>query len=143
LTLLLRDHPDADGTLLQDVVSHAAQRRFKPLRRHVYSFSEASRAFELMLRTKHIGKVVLSFEVAAPEVFRVRAGNRFRRVSPREFIVQPGCQDDYVALLQALESESAAISHIVHLWNVAAGSGGEDLLEMCLERSFFSLTWLA
>ena len=50
-----------------------------------------------MLQTRHIGKVVLSLEAAAPEVYRVRAGAGFRRLNPREFVVHPGRASDYVA----------------------------------------------
>ena len=60
-----------------------------------------------------------------------------------EFVVRPGREEDYRALLEALERRKAAIGRIVHLWNVTAESSDGESLEECLERGFLSLTWLA
>ncbi len=142
LTRVLRDDPDAYGRLLREVIDLARARRIEPLPRHVFAFAEAPRAFRLMLQRRHIGKVVLSLAPAPPQVYRVRPGRAFRRVNKHEYVVNPGRAADHVALLAALEGESAAVGRIAHLWNVTADKKHKDSLEKSLEASFFSLAWL-
>ena len=142
LTRVLRDDPDAYGRLLREVIDLAQARRIEPLPRHVFAFAEAPRAFRLMLQRRHIGKVVLSLAPTPPQIYRVRPGRAFRRVNKHEYVVNPGRAADHVALLAALESESAAVGRIAHLWNVTADKKHKDSLEKSLEASFFSLAWL-
>lgn len=153
LTQVLCDDPETYGRLLREVIELAEQRRFEALPRHVFTFSKAAEAFRLMLQTRHIGKVVLTLGPAAPDVYTVQPGRRFRQLSKREFVVQPGKAADYTALLEALERQSARIGRVVHLWNVSpdiprksfpfSGRRNGPRLEQALERGFFSLTWLA
>jgi acyl transferase domain-containing protein/NADPH:quinone reductase-like Zn-dependent oxidoreductase/thioesterase domain-containing protein len=159
LVRMLDDDPEAYGRLLGEVVEHAAERRFEPLPRHVFPFADVAAAFRLMLQTRHIGKVVLTM-TAAPltlpsppsggegrvrgaEVYTVRAGSGYQQLSPREFVLRPGNAADYAALLTALENGPRRVGRIAHLWNVTAAAGTDTPLETSLERSFFSLTWLA
>jgi acyl transferase domain-containing protein/thioesterase domain-containing protein len=143
LTAVLRDDPEGYRALLGEVVEMARQRKIEPLPRQVFAFSEASRAFHLMMQTRHIGKVVLSLRAAAPDVYVVRAGRRFRQKKEREFVVHPGREDDYKSLLNALDARAAGIGRIVHLWNVPPDSSGGGRLEYWLDRGLFSLTGLA
>ncbi len=142
LTGLQRDDPDAYGRLLREVMDQVRAGRFEVLPRHVFSLSEAPGAFRLMLQRRHIGKVVLSFAPRPPEVYCVRRGPAFRRLDKHLYVVNPGRAADYAALLAALESESAAVGRVAHLWNVTAAGRGPSL-EKSLDDGFFSLTWLA
>ena len=132
---MLCDDPDAYGRLLREVMEQAEQRRFEPLPRHVFAFSEAVDAFQLMLQTRHIGKVVLAMGLAGPKVYTVRAGKRFRQLNKYEFVLQPGTATHDTALLKALESGSARIGRIAHLWNVTPDKGREPSVDQSLERS--------
>jgi acyl transferase domain-containing protein/NADPH:quinone reductase-like Zn-dependent oxidoreductase len=143
LVQILDDDPDAYGRLLREVIGQAEQRRIEPLPRHDFPFVEAAAAFRLMLQTRHIGKVVLTTAPARPTVCTVRAGAAFRQSGPNDFVLRPGNADDYGSLLEALERGPTRVGRVVHLWNVTAGADQKADLEKRLERSFFSLTWLA
>jgi amino acid adenylation domain-containing protein len=153
LTKMLSHEPEAYGCLLREVIEQANQRRFEALPRQVFAFSAAVGAFRLMLQTRHIGKVVLTMAPAAPEVYTVRAGTRFKQLNQRDFVLEPGSAAQYVALLEALERGKAQVGRVVHLWNVTPHAAGkrhhlpilknDATLEKTLERGFFSLTWLA
>jgi acyl transferase domain-containing protein/NADPH:quinone reductase-like Zn-dependent oxidoreductase/thioesterase domain-containing protein/acyl carrier protein len=143
LTRLHRDDLSTYGALFHEIVAGAAQRRFEPLSRQVFPFSAAFKAFGLMMQARHIGKLVLSMRPEAAQVYTVRAGAGFRRLSDREFVLSPGREADYRSLLQELEDRRASIGRIVHLWNVSPGERESDLLASGLDRAFFSLNYLA
>jgi acyl transferase domain-containing protein/thioesterase domain-containing protein/acyl carrier protein len=142
LAQMSRDDPDQYGVLLREVADHVRDGHFKALARKVYPVAQASQAFQLMLQTKHIGKVVLSFADVPAEFYRVSAGTKFAQTGEREFTIEPGREADYLALLRALESAGAKIGHVLHLWNTARAPTPAAVLERQLDRSFSSLTWL-
>lgn len=141
LTGLQRDDPDAYGRLLREVMDQVRAGRFEVLPRHVFSLSEAPGAFRLMLQRRHIGKVVLSFAPRPPEVYCVRRGPAFRRLDKHLYVVNPGRAADYAALLAALESESAAVGRVAHLWNVTAAGRGPSSRNRSTTASSASPGW--
>ena len=80
---------------------------------------------------------------AAPEVYTVRAGTRFKQLNNRQFALQPGNPADYAALLEVLESDSARVGHIAHFWSVTPDTRADSCVDKCLERGFSSLASLA
>jgi acyl transferase domain-containing protein/acyl carrier protein len=73
------------------------------------------------------------------EVATVLAGEQFA-ANGDTYTVRPANPDDYQALLATL----APPSHIMHLWNVPRLDKGEpDFTDRTLERSFYSLLFLA
>ena len=114
---------------MREVVEEARSAGFEPLPRHVFAFSEASKAFRLMMQTRHIGKVVLSMERRYSGGLRRAGGSRIPATGEREFVMHPGREADYRALFEALEAEAAGIGRIVHLWNVPADSSSGDPLQ--------------
>jgi acyl transferase domain-containing protein/thioesterase domain-containing protein len=143
LTQMWCDDPAAYGRLLREVMEQADERRFRALPRQVFGFAKAVDAFRLMLQTRHVGKVVLTMDAAAPEVYTVRAGKRFQQMDKQQCCIQPGNPAHYAALLEALEHGSARIGHIAHLWSVTPDKGEASSVDRWLERGFTSLTWLA
>ena len=139
LTRLLRDQPDLYGALLRDVVAQVQQGHYVPLPRHVFPFSAALQAFSLMARTAHIGKVVLALDDRPiPTVYCVRAGQEFRQLGEHEYVINPARGADYATLFDAL-GDAAALSRIVHLWNVTTDASFEQQLDL----GFFSLLHIA
>ncbi len=72
-------------------------------------------------------------------VVRVAAGESFSR-GPSGFTVAPGKRADYDALLDALGRNPA---HVLHLWNAGDAPDAPDTLDAALDRSFYSLVFLA
>jgi NADPH:quinone reductase-like Zn-dependent oxidoreductase/thioesterase domain-containing protein/acyl carrier protein len=143
LTRVMCQDPETYGRLLHEIIEQANQRRFEALPRHDFAFSKAAEAFRLMLQTGHIGKVILTMGLTAPDVYTVRAGTRFKHLNKHDFVLQPGNAGHYMALLEALESAPSRIGRVAHCWSVSTDKGKGPSLEQTLERGFFSLTWLA
>jgi acyl transferase domain-containing protein/acyl carrier protein len=83
-------------------------------------------------------------------VITVRAGETFKRLAERQFMLRPRQREDYVTLLKALRREGSEPGRVIHAWNVAAGTphtaltaNGDKLLEHTLDRGFYSLLGLA
>jgi acyl transferase domain-containing protein/acyl-CoA synthetase (AMP-forming)/AMP-acid ligase II/acyl carrier protein len=60
-------------------------------------------------------------------VTRVTFGHEFARVSASEFCIDPNQEDDYDALIVALERDANAPLEIVHMWNVLERSADDAL----------------
>jgi acyl transferase domain-containing protein/NADPH:quinone reductase-like Zn-dependent oxidoreductase/thioesterase domain-containing protein/NAD(P)-dependent dehydrogenase (short-subunit alcohol dehydrogenase family)/acyl carrier protein len=142
LSRLYRDDREGYASLFGEVVEMARQRRFEPIPRQLFPFAAATRAFQLMTEARHIGKIVLSLRPADPEIYVVRPGTGYRRQSAREFVVDPGREADYKALVAALDADQSPVDRIVHFWSVPAAASGLKPLQKWLDRAFFSLTWL-
>ena len=120
------------------MVAQVQQGHYVPLPRHVFPFSAALQAFSLMARTAHIGKVVLALDDRPiPTVYCVRAGQEFRQQG-HEYVINPARGADYATLFDAL-GDAAALSRIVHLWNVTTDASFEQQLDL----GFFSLLHIA
>jgi amino acid adenylation domain-containing protein len=80
-------------------------------------------------------------EQGGRNVVRVSAGETYSR-GPAGFTVAPGRRADYDALLEAL---GRTPTHVLHLWNVTAGTaeGGTAEVDAALDRGFHSLVFLA
>ncbi len=122
LTRILRDDPEMYGGLLHEVVERVRRKELVPLPRKVFGMSQTLEAFQYMLQTRHIGKVVLSLQEPEREVFCVRAGEKFRRLGEREFEINPGRDADYVTLLESIGDAAGQLDGVAHLWNVTAES---------------------
>lgn len=60
--------PALVGQLQKDVMQLLDEGKYKPLPCHLLPISEVSQAFEMVLRSSHIGRVMLDFSLAAPLV---------------------------------------------------------------------------
>ncbi|MET0622968.1 MAG: SDR family NAD(P)-dependent oxidoreductase [Pyrinomonadaceae bacterium] len=68
-------------------------------------------------------RVARRLEAEGAEVFVVRAGERFGKVSEREFEVGPNSREDYDRLLGELHASGKTPEAILHLWNVTDEPG--------------------
>lgn len=73
-------------------------------------------------------------------VTTVAAGERPRDVGAGRYTLDPGCPDDYVALLEGLRDSDGLPQRIVHLWTVTGGDRGCEEIQ---RRGFTSLLLLA
>jgi acyl transferase domain-containing protein/acyl carrier protein len=78
------------------------------------------------------------------QVICVVAGDRFEETATLQFTLQPGCEEHYAQLLDALKKHQADPTHIVHLWSLSA-TPAKDLPGLHGEQSngFYSLLSLA
>jgi acyl transferase domain-containing protein/thioesterase domain-containing protein/acyl carrier protein len=148
---MLRNDPGAYAELFAEVMEKIRQGEWKPLPVRAFPMQQTRAAFEHMLQSKHTGKVVLTVEEPAPEIFTVRAGERFRKLGEREFAIRPSHEADYRALGEALGEAAGRIDGVAQLWNVTPASAPPEASEVAWkaawdaawERGFLSLTSLA
>lgn len=80
-------------------------------------------------------------------VITVKAGVQFSRLGAETFALDPGCREDYDALLESLGALEACPQEIVHLWSVADGDlgrgGSAKRVDRALDLGFYSLLFLA
>jgi acyl transferase domain-containing protein/thioesterase domain-containing protein len=77
-------------------------------------------------------------------VLRVRAGDAFEARAADEYVVRPDIDNDYVALVSALETAGARPTRIAHLWLADAGPSGQSAaVNHAIARGFTSLFLLA
>jgi acyl transferase domain-containing protein len=62
--------PALIGGLLAGLIAQLQGGEITPLPRHVFAAEDAARAFRLMAQARHVGKIVLRFGAAAPQVVR-------------------------------------------------------------------------
>ncbi len=67
-------NPDLIGGMLRDLMREFAAGMLRPLPRHVFPMPQATDAFRLMTKARHLGKIVLTQEVGLSDV----AEDRFR-----------------------------------------------------------------
>jgi acyl transferase domain-containing protein/NADPH-dependent curcumin reductase CurA/acyl carrier protein len=142
LAQILRDDPAHYGALLADVVGRVARGELQPLPHRAFPTADAARAFDLIIRAKHIGKIVLEFDTGAPRVWMVEAGESFAQLGPSRFAVHPARAEDYAQLFEALGTAAKNLRRVLHLWNVDASTRANTpasaQTDARLERSFFS-----
>ncbi len=73
------------------------------------------------------------------DVITVAAGEAFSEQGERTYTINPRRSEDYLALLQALQTKGTLPEKIIHLWSVTEGIEPES----ALERGFYSLLFLA
>lgn len=73
------------------------------------------------------------------EVLTVKQGTEFEKAEDGLFTINPGKNDDYEALFKELNTAQKVPQGIIHLWNI----GSEENLELNLDRSFYSLIYIA
>ncbi len=87
-------------------------------------------------------------------VVRVQPGESFSAVSPEQFRLRPGVQEDYVALMDTLRAAGQTPDRVLHLWNlapisvsapVATSVSTNSLHDLAVgeETAFYSLLYLA
>lgn len=77
------------------------------------------------------------------EVVTVLASEQFT-VNGNTYTIRPAYRDDYEALLAALDERDQVPNNVVHFWNVGPlDEGVTDFTEKALQRSFYSLLFLA
>lgn len=80
------------------------------------------------------------------EVLRVRAGDRFAEEAPGRYVVDPGCEDHYRAILREIGRQGPRPTGIVHLFSVdplAADDDRDAGFDRAQERGFYSLLAVA
>jgi len=77
-------------------------------------------------------------------VLTVTPGERFKRLGPTAFTVDPGRREDYSALLAEVRSLGLPLDQVLHLWGVvpAAGALDAEAFETAQDRGFYSLLFL-
>jgi NAD(P)-dependent dehydrogenase (short-subunit alcohol dehydrogenase family)/acyl carrier protein len=91
-------------------------------------------------------RVVQQLHREGHEVISVKAGPEFSRLDESVYMLAPGYRDHYDALFNELRIKSKIPNNIIHLWNVTRKSQTEmdsQLVNMALDRSFYSLLFLA
>lgn len=81
-------------------------------------------------------------EQSGQEVFIVRCGPEFKKISSREFIIDPSQAQDYNTLFHHFNQENIFPDHIVHFWSVTATSQNIPVDEL-QDLGFYSLFYLA
>lgn len=76
------------------------------------------------------------------ELILVMPGSGFRDLGGSTYEIHPGHADDYHKLLKALAGKGGIPHHLLHFWSQGRFSSDETLLNMQLERGFFSLFYL-
>jgi NADPH:quinone reductase-like Zn-dependent oxidoreductase/NAD(P)-dependent dehydrogenase (short-subunit alcohol dehydrogenase family) len=62
--------PALIGGMLAGLIAQLQRGEITPLPRHVFAAEDAARAFRLMAQARHVGKIVLRHDAAAPQVAR-------------------------------------------------------------------------
>jgi acyl transferase domain-containing protein/acyl carrier protein len=62
--------PALIGGMLAGLIAQLQRGEIAPLPRHVFAAEDAARAFRLMAQARHVGKIVLRHDAAAPQVAR-------------------------------------------------------------------------
>jgi non-ribosomal peptide synthase protein (TIGR01720 family) len=73
-------------------------------------------------------------------VITVKQGTAFARLSDTEYELDPCRPEDFEALLTDIQTKGPLPEKLVHLWSVSAG---DEPLENTLDKSFYSLLFLA
>jgi amino acid adenylation domain-containing protein len=99
--------------------------------------TEAPESWLVFLDRRGLGEILAGrLEQEGRSVIRVSEGEAYTH-GPAGFTVAPGRRGDYDALLDAL---GRTPTHVLHLWNVSAGTAEVDA---ALDRGFYSLVFLA
>jgi non-ribosomal peptide synthase protein (TIGR01720 family) len=70
----------------------------------------------------------------------VKQGSAFAKLNDTEYEIDPRRPEDYEALLDDIQTAGPIPKKLVHLWSVSAG---DESLENTLDKSFYSLLFLA
>src|SRR5215213_10568786 len=91
-------------------------------------------------------QIVKRLEKAKHDVFTVRVGEQFERLSETAFTINPRRPEDYKLLLKELAAAKKSPERIVHLWSVTPEGefrAAFETDERSLELGFYSLLFLA
>ena len=77
-------------------------------------------------------------------VIAVAAGERFKKLSDCDYVIDPRQSDDYKLLIKELRASGKLAPKILHLWSVTTGeqSSGIEFFDECQDRGFYSLLFL-
>jgi acyl transferase domain-containing protein len=94
-------------------------------------------------------RLIERLKTGTADVIRVRRGDRYQRISEREYEVRARETHDYQALLEEVMSSSDEMIEVVHLWSVgeerveSVGTRPEERFRYEQQRGFYSLLSLA
>ncbi|MBD0319167.1 MAG: acyltransferase domain-containing protein, partial [Gemmatimonadetes bacterium] len=113
---------------------------YQPSWKRTVAPARAGRTGPVLLFADAVGmgaEMAASLMSAGRPVVRVDAGERFDRVAPGHFTINPSAPEHFVALLSELGAAGLLPTDVVHLWTV---TGAEDVAP---DLSFYSLLFLA
>jgi acyl transferase domain-containing protein/acyl carrier protein len=87
-----------------------------------------------------------SLEQNGSAVIRIQEGAAFSREASRLFRLRPGNAHDYIALLEALRTESLPVTNVVHCWSILQQEDLEDhsaSFANSQQHGLYSLLYLA
>jgi acyl-CoA synthetase (AMP-forming)/AMP-acid ligase II/NADP-dependent 3-hydroxy acid dehydrogenase YdfG len=101
-------------------------RRKEPAVRAHGPHDAADGATLVLLDTGGLGAALLSRLGESGETVRVAAGDAFVRRSRESYAIDPRREEDFAALVAALQADGVAIARVVHLWPCDRRRAGED-----------------
>ncbi|MBN1272593.1 MAG: acyltransferase domain-containing protein [Candidatus Aminicenantes bacterium] len=90
--------------------------------------------------------IVQRLKAKKQNVFIVRAGEHYEKMSADTFVINPSSRRDYEAVFKELGNGNQLPQWIIHLWSVTeepAEDNKPERVERSLNRGFFSLLFLA
>ncbi|MEP0883297.1 SDR family NAD(P)-dependent oxidoreductase [Trichocoleus sp. ST-U3] len=86
-------------------------------------------------------QIVQRLQQAGQDAISVRVGEQFKQLDSNAYTINPACQDDYYALIQAVREQGKAPNAIAHLWSITQSP--PQSLETSQNLGFYSLIYLA
>jgi acyl transferase domain-containing protein/acyl carrier protein len=86
-------------------------------------------------------QIVQRLQQAGQDAISVRVGEQFKQLDSNAYTINPACQDDYHALVQAVREQGKTPNAIAHLWSITQSP--PQSLETSQNLGFYSLIYLA
>src|ERR1017187_1380016 len=86
-------------------------------------------------------KLVERIRTVTKNITTVRAGLRFSKTRPGEYVIDPAELSNYKTVIKELKDSGATLEHVVHLWNVT--EKGEATFDDLQKLGFYSLQFVA
>ncbi|MEP0859277.1 SDR family NAD(P)-dependent oxidoreductase [Trichocoleus sp. DQ-U1] len=86
-------------------------------------------------------QIVQRLQQVGQDAISVRVGEQFKQLDSNAYTINPACQDDYYALIQAVREQGKAPNAIAHLWSITQSP--PHSLETSQNLGFYSLIYLA